>query len=106
MPDEVTQAYNCTTCNSTPHKLCVRLALEFQHLLGTGAIHRGQLLQLVLYPEILWYIRTLKNDKFAPSTQKNVLNVHISGPTLKGTLQTKRIVFGFHKRQRKPSSGN
>ena len=70
-PDEVTQAYDGTTCNSTPQKLCIRLALEFQHLLGTGAIHSGQSLQLLLYPETLRYIRTLKNDKFAPSTQKN-----------------------------------
>jgi len=70
-PDEVTQAYNSTTCKSTPQKLYVRLALEFQHLLGTSAIHSGQSLQLLLHPETLRHIRTLKHYKFASSTQKN-----------------------------------
>jgi len=52
-PVEATQIYNGTACNSTPQKLCVRLALEFQHLLGTGAIHSGKSLRLVPYPETL-----------------------------------------------------
>jgi hypothetical protein len=37
--------------------------------LGTGAIHGGQSLQLVLYPETSRYtIRTRKNDNFSPPT--------------------------------------
>jgi hypothetical protein len=73
-PDEVDTVDRRTMVQlvtARPKIMCVQLTLEFQHLLRTGAIHCGQSLQLVLYPETLRYtIRTRKNDNFSPSTQK------------------------------------